>query len=164
VDVLRREIVALLEGQGAHMPFEEAVASFPEEAMNRRPPNVSYTPWHLVEHIRITQWDILEYVRTPGHVSPPWPSGYWPPPSGRATPAQFAASVAGTLADRRALRKIVLDPATDLEAPLVNNRRHTTLREIRIVADHTAYHVGEFAILRQVTGTWPSDHDAPRDE
>jgi hypothetical protein len=164
VDVLRQEVVALLEGRGAHMAFEAAVASFPEKAMNRRPRNLSYTPWHLVEHIRITQWDILEYIRTPGHVSPPWPSGYWPLPSARATPEQFAASVAATLADRRALRKIVLDPATDLEAPLVNNRRHTVLREVRIVADHTAYHVGEFAILRQVTGTWPPDDGTSRDD
>ncbi len=160
MDVVRREVVALLEGRGAHMPFEEAVASFPEEAMNRRPPNVSYTPWHLVEHIRITQWDILEYIRNPAYVSPPWPNAYWPDPAANAIPDQFADSVAATIADRNALRMIVMNPKTDLLAPLSANPRHTILREVRLVGDHTAYHVGEFAILRQVMGTWPDAGDS----
>jgi hypothetical protein len=160
VDILRREVVALLEGRGAHMPFEEAVADFPREAINHRPPNVDYTAWHLVEHIRITQWDILEYIRDPDYISPPWPSGYWPDPEATATPAKFADSVAATIADRTALRRIVMNPKTDLLAPLPANPRHTILREVRLVGDHTAYHAGEFAILRQVSGTWPEVRDS----
>jgi len=160
VDVLRNEAIELLEGRGAHMPFEEAVANFPPEAINRRAPNVGYTAWHLVEHIRITQWDILEYIRDPGYVSPPWPSGYWPDPKATATPEQFAASVAATIADRNTLRKIVLSPDTDLLGPLPASPRHTILREVRLVGDHTAYHVGEFAILRQVMDTWPEVRDS----
>src|SRR5918999_4961444 len=103
-DPLRGQLLRLLDGRDAHMTFEEAVAGFPAEAINRHPPNVPYTPWHIVEHLRITQWDILEYVRDPDHVSPQWPVGYWPGREESATPARFAESVEGFLADRAALR------------------------------------------------------------
>jgi DinB superfamily len=155
-DQLRDQLLRLLDGVDAHMPFEEAVADFPDEATNVRPPNVPYTTWHLVEHLRITQWDILEYVRNPSHVSPDWPAGHWPSPDAEATPQQFAESVAGFLADRAALRALVADPAVDLTAPIPHTPGHTLLREVRIAADHNAYHVGELAILRQVMGTWPA--------
>ena len=158
-DPLREDLLRLLEGDDAHMTFEDAVADFPDDAINRRPPNVDYTPWHLVEHLRITQWDILEYVRNPAWVSPDWPIGYWPDPSATAAPEQFAVSVARFLEDRVALRELVADPASDLPAPIPHTPGHTLLREVRIAADHNAYHVGEFAILRQVMGTWPGDRD-----
>ena len=154
---LRAEALAFLDGADAHMSFEEAVADFPERAMNARPPNVGYTPWQLLEHVRITQWDILEYIRNPGHVSPDWPVGYWPDRDAMATPEAFAATVDAFRADLAALRAIVADPATDLLAAMPHTPGHTVMREIRIVADHNAYHVGEFAILRQVMGSWPTD-------
>jgi hypothetical protein len=155
-DELRRQLLDLLDGHGAHMTFEEAVADFPDDAINRCPPNVPYTPWLIVEHLRITQWDILEYVRDPDHVSPQWPVGYWPGREESATPARFAESVEGFLADRAALRALAADPAADLLAPIAHTPGHSLLREVRIAADHNAYHVGEFAILRQVMGTWPT--------
>jgi hypothetical protein len=156
-ELLRAQLIRLLEADDAHMTFEDAVADFPDEAINGRPPNVAYTPWHLVEHLRLTQWDILEYVRNPEWVSPDWPIGYWPSPDATATPQQFAASVARFLADRAALRDLVADPAWDLTAPIPHTPGHTLLREVQIAADHNAYHVGEFAVLRQVMGTWPQD-------
>jgi hypothetical protein len=155
-DELRRQLIELLDGRGAHMTFEEAVADFPGDAVNRRPPNVTYTPWHLVEHLRITQWDILEYIRSPGHRSPPWPDGYWPATDAIAEAGQFEKSIAAFLADRAALRAMVSNPDVDLRAAIPHTPGHSLLREIRIVADHNAYHVGEFAILRQVMGTWPT--------
>jgi hypothetical protein len=154
---LRDEAVAIIDARDAHMTFGEAVAAFPDAAMNRRPPGVPYTPWQLLEHLRITQWDILEYIRVPGHVSPDWPAGYWPAPDAEATPDQFAATIAAFRADLLALRDIVADPATDLLAVLPGTPGHTVLREVRIVADHDAYHLGEFAILRQIMGSWPAD-------
>ncbi len=157
-DRLRADLLRLLQADDAHMTFEDAVADFPADAINRRPPNVGYTPWHLVEHLRLTQVDILEYIRDPEWVSPDWPIGYWPDPSAEATPAQFAASVEQFLADRAALAELVADPASDLLAPIPHTPGHSILREVRIVADHNAYHVGEFAILRQVMGTWPVGH------
>jgi len=159
-DILRAELLALLAGEGAHMPLEDAVADFPERAMNERPPNVAYSPWQLLEHIRITQWDILDYIRNRAYRELSWPEGYWPAADATTTAEGFAATVAATVADRRALHDLVADPATDLLAVIPGTPDHTILREIRIVADHTAYHVGEFAVLRQVMGTWPADRPA----
>lgn len=156
-ETLREQALALVDGRGAHMPYDEAVAAFPPDAINVRPPNVSYTPWHLLEHLRITQRDILDYIRNPGHASPPWPEGYWPAQDAVATPEQFRATIEGFRVDRDALRALVADPATDLLAELPGTPGHTVLREVRLVGDHNAYHIGEFAILRQIMGTWPSD-------
>lgn len=155
-DVLREEALALLDGRGAHMPYDEAVADFPTTAINVRPTNVPYTPWHLLEHLRIAQRDILDYVRDPQYQSPAWPEGYWPATDAIATPEQFQATVAAFRADQASLRALVADPGTDLLAALPGTPGHTILREVRLVADHNAYHIGEFAILRQVMGSWPS--------
>jgi hypothetical protein len=154
---LRRQLIRLIEGVDAHMTFDEAVADFPTEAINLRAPNVSYTPWHLVEHLRITQRDILDYIRNRDYVELDWPADYWPAPDAVADRARFDASVDGFRADNRALREIVENPETDLFAVIPNTRGHTIVREVRIVGDHNAYHVGEFAVLRQVMGTWPPD-------
>ena len=154
-EILRTQLVELLRGTQAHMAFEEAVGGFPERAINARPPEVAYTPWHLVEHLRITQWDILEYIRdAEQHVSPDWPVGYWPDRDAETDAAGFRDSVESHLADRRALEEIVLDPATDLFAVLPGTPGHTVMREVVVVGNHDSYHVGEFAILRQVMGTW----------
>jgi hypothetical protein len=154
-DILREQLLVFIEGRGAHMPFDAAVADFPDHAINQQPPNVAYTPWHLLEHIRISQRDILDYMRDRAYLAPNWPEEYWPARDAVATPAQFALTVEGFLADRQALHDFIADPATDLLATIPNTPGHTILREVRLVGDHNAYHVGEFAILRQVMGTWP---------
>jgi len=156
-DTLRQQMLELVDGRGAHMPFDAAVADFPAEAINGRPPNVPYTPWHLLEHIRIAQRDILDYIRNRSYIAPNWPEEYWPPRDATATPELFAQSIASFRADRTALRDVVADPATDLLATIPGTPGHTVLREVRLVGDHNAYHLGEFAILRQVMGTWPTD-------
>jgi len=158
-DPLREQLLALIDGRGAHMPLEAAVADFPAEAINRRPPNVPYTPWHLLEHMRLSQRDILDYIRDRAYRAPAWPADYWPARDATATPAQFAASVEALRADRAALHALVADPAIDPLAVIPGTPGHTILREIRLAADHTAYHVGEFAVLRQVMGTWPPDRE-----
>lgn len=158
IDVLRRELVKGLTGGDAHQGWEEAAADFPAWAINARPPNVAYTPWHLLEHVRLTQRDILDYIREPMYVAPDWPVDYWPDPGATATHDGFAASLAAFVADRRALEAIILDPATDLQAPLANGPQHTILREVRVVANHNSYHLGEFGILRQVMGSWGREH------
>ncbi|MCL4559511.1 MAG: DinB family protein [Chloroflexi bacterium] len=154
--VLREQLLALLRGGNAHMPFDEAVAGFPMEAINLRAPDVSYTPWHLLEHIRRTQWDILEFVRDPKHVSPPWPKGYWPAPDEQTGAAKWEQTLAGFRGDLKALEEIVADPQTDLTGDIPHAPGYNILREALLAADHTAYHIGEFAILRQVMGTWPA--------
>ena len=87
-DILREELLALIDGHGAHLPFDAAVADFPDDAINRLPPNVPYTPWHLLEHIRITQADLLDYIRSRAYLAPSWPEAYWPARDARATPKQ----------------------------------------------------------------------------
>jgi hypothetical protein len=160
VDALRRQLIQLLDGVGAHMPWDEAVADFPAEAMNAFPPNVDYTPWQLLEHVRITQADILDYIVNRDYVEIEWPREYWPPRDATASPEQFAETLGGFERDRAALRAIVADPETDLFAVIPGTPGHTIIREVRIVGDHNAYHVGEFAVLRQVMGTWPADRPA----
>jgi hypothetical protein len=139
------------------MPFEEAVADFPDDAINRRAPNVDYGPWQLLEHLRLTQRDILEYVRDADYEEKEWPREYWPPPDATATRQQFDETIRLFLEDRAELRAILMDPATDLFAVIPGSPGHNLVREIRIDADHNAYHIGEFAILRQVMGTWPAN-------
>ena len=153
---VRRQLLELIDARGAHMPFDAAVADFPDAAINERPPNVPYTPWHLLEHIRIAQWDILDYMRNRAYLAPDWPEEYWPAAAATATPATFIESIEAFTSDRQALRKLVADPATDLLETIPGTPGHTVLREIRVVGAHNAYHIGEFAILRQVMGTWPA--------
>jgi hypothetical protein len=141
------------------MGFEAAVAEFPAEGMNRHAPNVPYTPWHILEHLRITQWDILEYIRDSAHyLAPNWPEDYWPDQAAETTMAGWQETVDGFLADRAAIEAILRDSATDLSAPLPQTPGHTIVREVRLLANHNSYHVGEFAILRQVMGTWGPSH------
>jgi hypothetical protein len=156
-DVLRDQLLALLDGHGARMPFDAAIADFPPAAINTFPPNVDYTPWHLLEHLRITQWDILDYIVNRAYVERRWPDDYWPAREATATSEQFAATIDGFRSDNAALHALVADPATDVLAVIPNTPGHTIIREVRVVGDHNSYHTGEFAILRQVMGTWPAD-------
>jgi hypothetical protein len=154
--LMRDQLLALLRGGQAHMEFDHAVAGFPPEYMNRTPPNVPYTPWHLLEHLRLTQWDILEFIRNPDHVSPDWPAGYWPAPQAQADEAQWQQTITAFRTDLKALEALAADPQTDLLAPLPQGLPYTIFREIMVVANHNSYHIGEFAILRQVMKTWAS--------
>lgn len=152
---LRDHVLALLDGREAHMTFDDAVANFPAALMNVKPPNVPYTCWHLIEHIRIAQWDILEYTRDPKHISPPWPEGHWAHPDAQTDQAGWDETIRRFHADLQAMKAIVADPNTDLLAPIPHGYGgHTVLREALLIADHNAYHIGELGILRQVTNAW----------
>ncbi|MCC7023044.1 MAG: DinB family protein, partial [Thermomicrobiales bacterium] len=111
---LRDHLIGLLRGGHAHMPFAEAVANFPAEAINRRPPRVDYTFWHLIEHLRITQADILAYLTQADYTAPEWPRDYWPAPDATATAREWDASIAAFTRDLEAIVAILDDPATDL--------------------------------------------------
>ena len=155
VEILREYLLKLLDSKLAHMPFSQAVADFPEDKINSRPPNVTYTFWHLLEHLRITQWDILEYTRDPKHVSPQWPEGYWPARDAQADEAKWNETIRQFRADLDAMKAIVADPNTDLFTPIPHGYGgHTVLREALLIADHNAYHIGELGILRQVMNAW----------
>jgi len=151
----REELLGLLQGGNAHMSFDTAVSGFPMEEINRQVPNGTYRVWHLLEHMRIAQWDILGFVRDPGHVSPPFPDGYWPRPDEAATPAKWNKTVKGFQSDLKAVVEIVKDPKTDFFGPIPHAPQYTVFREMLLVADHNAYHVGEFVSIRRVLNLKP---------
>jgi hypothetical protein len=152
--VVRDQLLALLRGGNAHMRFEEAIAGFPADQFNVKPAHVPYTPWHILEHMRLAQWDILEFIRNPDHVSPSWPAGYWPQPAEEADREQWEETISQFRADLAALCALVEDAGTDLYRPIPHAPGYTIFREILLVADHNSYHIGEFAVLRQVMATW----------
>ncbi len=155
--VIRDQIIQLLDGRNAHLTFDDAVDRFPLERINERPPEVAYTPWHLVEHLRIAQWDILEFIRDPDHHSPDWPVGYWPDPDSQAGDSLWIKTLVLFKKDLAAIKDLVQDPNIVLSAELPHAPGYTYIREFLLVADHNAYHIGEFAILRQIMGTWSPD-------
>ncbi len=153
--VLRQELLALLRGGNAHMSFEDAVEGFPMADINKKLPNASYTTWHLLEHMRIAQWDIVDFVIDPNHQSPEFPGGYWPGVDEKATPAQWKKTIKGFLADRKAFEKLVNDPKTDFFGPIPHAKDYTVFREILLAADHNAYHAGELVCIRRVLDMKP---------
>lgn len=155
-NVLRQQLLDLLGGGNAHMRIDEAVADFPMERINKHLVNSSYTPWRLLEHIRISQWDILEFIRNPNYQSPPWPAGYWQAEGEQADARKWQKTIRDFNADHQALIDLVADPKTDLTAELAHAPGYTILREILVVSDHNGYHLGEFGLLRQVIEAWPA--------
>jgi DinB superfamily len=153
---LRQHLVELLRGEHAHVGFAGAIRRVPPALRGARPDGVEHSLWELLEHLRLAQWDILEFSRNPAHVSPAWPAGYWP--AGGAEPPDETAwdrSVAGFGADLEAMVSLVSDPAVDLFAPLAHGKGQTLLREAMLAADHNAYHVGQIVTVRQMLGDWP---------
>ena len=152
--IVREQVVQRLRGRGAHMPFEEAIEDFPMEQINSKFPNGTYSAWALVEHLRRTQVDMLDYITNPNYVHAEWPKDYWPDESEIASAEDWARSVNGFFNDLEAFIAIVEDEGTDLYAPIAWATQHNIMRCVLIICDHNAYHVGEFAIMRQVMETW----------
>lgn len=151
---IRKQLSRLLMGGNAHVPFQRAVADFPLEHSNDRGDNFPFTPWQLLEHMRIAQWDILEFIRNPKHESPKWPQGYWPSPSEQADEQKWENTLNHFRKDLQALMEMVNDENVDLYSPLPHAEGYTIFREILLVADHNAYHLGQFVLLRKLLGLW----------
>jgi hypothetical protein len=151
---LRKHLLEVLSGHGAHADFEQAINGLPAKLRGARAENLDFTPWRLLEHIRIAQWDILEFSLDAKHVSPKWPDEYWPagdaPPSGTA----WTKSVASFRKDLAKMKALVKNPKTDLFARIPHGTGQTILREALLVADHNAYHLGQFIMLRKLLGAW----------
>jgi hypothetical protein len=151
---LRQQLLTYFQGGHAHAGFDKAVADLPAELRGGKPAGQPHTPWRLVEHMRLAQWDILEIVRHPHHKSPAWPDGYWPagdaPPDSRA----WEEAVAAFHTDLSAFEAILADPANDLLAPIPHGTGQTLFREALLVIDHTGYHVAQLILLRRLLGAW----------
>jgi len=153
-DPLREQIVHLLQGGHAHVTFDDAVKDFPAKLRGIKPAGSPHTAWQILEHIRIAQWDILEFSRDAKHVSPDWPDGYWPKSEKPASDAAWKKSVAAIRRDLAAMQKLVSNPRTDLHAKIPHGTGQTILREAFLIADHNAYHIGQLVLLRRLAGAW----------
>jgi hypothetical protein len=151
---LREHLLDLLGGGHAHAGFDRAIAGLPAGLRGARPTGLPHTPWRLVEHLRIAQWDILRFTTDPRHVSPEFPEGYWPEGDAPPDPGAWDRSVAAFRADLAAIMGLVADPATDLFAPLPHGQGQTLLREALLAADHNAYHIGQLVAVRRLLGAW----------
>lgn len=151
----REQLINALTIAQAHQTFESVIADFPPAHYNTRPPNTPYTFWHLLEHMRIAQADILDYVENPAYRQPKFPDDYWPAPAQVADERAWKRSIDGFLADRSALAGIVKDASRDLHAQIPHGQAgHSILRELLVVAGHNSYHIGEFGCLRGTMGLW----------
>jgi uncharacterized damage-inducible protein DinB len=155
--ILRDHLLYLLGGGGAHLDFDKAIAGLPPKLRGARVKNLAHTPWRLVEHLRIAQWDILEFCRNPRHASPEWPDGYWPESNAPPSAAAWNRSVAAFRSDLQAMQDLVADPKTDLFTPLPHGQGQTVLREALLLADHNAYHLGQLVVVRRLLGAWPDE-------
>ena len=152
---LREHLVALLKGGGAHVHFMDAIEGFPEAKRGAYVEGLPHTGWQLLEHVRIAQWDILEFSRNPKHVSPGFPEGYWPKTPVPADGEAWDKSIAAFQRDLQELIKLVKNPKTDLLAKIPHGESQTVLREALLVADHNSYHLGQLVDLRRALGAWP---------
>ncbi len=155
-EVLRKQLVAALEGGHAHAEFDDVIKKLPADLRNAKVPNVPYTLWHLLEHIRLAQWDILDFIRNPEYKSMPWPEGYWPDPDAEADEKAWKKTIADFHKDRKELTELMTDPKTDFYGKIPHGSGQHILREILLVVDHTAYHLGEFLVMRRMLGAWPA--------
>ena len=145
---IREHVLEVLRGGSAHIPVEDAVKDFPLDRINDRPGGSPHTAWELLEHIRIAQWDILEFSRNAAHVSPDFPEGYWNKTT--ATAADWKKSVEQVLSDLSELQTLVADENTNLLAKIPHGDGQTILREALLAADHNAYHIGQLMLLKKM--------------
>jgi uncharacterized damage-inducible protein DinB len=151
---LRRHLVNLLGMKGAHVDFDSVVGRIPSEAYGRTCAGIPWSAWELLEHMRIAQWDILEFSRNPTHESPEWPAGYWPESVAPADASAWRAGVEFFKHDLGEMRRLVMDSERDLHEPFPWGDGQTLLREALLVADHNAYHLGQLVVLARALGVW----------
>jgi hypothetical protein len=152
--MLREHLLELLGGGHAHLDFDKATAHMPIELRGVKPANLPHTAWRLVEHIRIAQWDILQFTINPRHISPEFPDGYWPEADAPPDLEAWDHSLTAFGSDLKAMMNLVADPKTNLLTPLAHGQGQTILREALLVADHNAYHLGQLVTVRRLLGAW----------
>jgi hypothetical protein len=151
---LRKHLLDLLAGGGAHAKFDDVIKGLPPKLRGEKPAKFPHSPWMLLEHLRLAQWDILEFSRNRKHVSPPWPAGYWPKKPAPANAAAWNKSIQQFRRDLKAMQHLVANPKTDLFARIPWGDGQTILREALLVADHHAYHLAQLLDVRRLLGTW----------
>jgi len=151
---LRQHLVELLAGGHAHAKFEDIIKDLPPNLRGQKPANFPHSPWMLLEHLRLAQWDILEFSRNKKHASPKWPEGYWPKTEAPPTADAWTKSVDQFQADLKAMQDLVKNPKTDLFAKIPWGDGQTILREALLAADHNSHHLGQLVDVRRLLGAW----------
>jgi len=144
-DPVREQVLALLKGGNAHVSFDNVFKDFPANLRGVKPNGAPHTAWQLLEHMRIAQWDILEFSRSAKHVSPEWPGGYWPKTEKPPDENAWKKSLASFKRDLKAMEKLVADPKTDLYTTIPHGTGQNIYREALLVADHNAYHLANWS-------------------
>jgi hypothetical protein len=147
---LRKHLLYLLRGGGAHLSFDDFVNSFPPDLCNRRIDGLPYTAWQVLEHMRIAQWDIVEFSRDANHVSPEFPKGYWPGPDELGSPESWQKTVDEFRKNLQAMEALLEDESTDLHVKIPHGDGQTILREALLLADHNGYHLGVLAVMARL--------------
>jgi DinB superfamily len=150
---LRDHLLSLLRGKNAHISFVDFVTDFPAGACGQKIVGLPYTAWQVLEHMRIAQWDILEFCRSAEHVSPKWPEGYWPKPDDVGNAELWKETVEKFRNDLNQMIDLVADPATDLFANIPHGKGQTILREALLIADHNSYHLGVLLVMSRIIRT-----------
>lgn len=153
-NLIREHLLYLLNGDGAHLDFEAAVKDLPPTQRGTKPKGAAHSAWELLEHLRITQRDVLESIRNPNHTSPEFPDGYWPGVQKPSDDKTWEASTAAFRTDSAELRKMVENNGTDLLAELPHAAGQTMFRKLAMLADHNSYHIGQLVLLRRILGAW----------
>ena len=151
---LRDHLRELLRGGSAHLDLDKAIGGLAPELRGKKAPGLPHTVWQLLEHLRIAQWDILEFSHNKNHVSPDWPAEYWPKTEAPPDDAAWDRSVETLRRELQEMQDLVADPKTDLYAKIPWGDGQTILREALLVADHNAYHLGQIVSVRQALGAW----------
>lgn len=157
-ELIRKNLLDLFSGENSRMPFDECVRNFPMERINEKYPNGEYSAWALLEHIRLAQEDILDFIKNPDYKYREFPDDYWPPKGKEVTPSDWEETIKSIKSDTEEIENMIRDPQTDLYKLIPWGTGHTFLQEIITVSNHNGFHLGEFAIMRQVMGTWDESH------
>jgi hypothetical protein len=152
---LREQLRKVLSWGEAHTDWKTAIDGLPKAKRGARPPGAPYSAWELLEHLRIAQWDILNFCLDPKHASPEWPKGYWPKTPNPPSDAAWDRSFEAFQKDNEAMGNLVMDPRQDLLAPIAHGSGQTILRQVLLLADHNSYHLGQLVLLRRLLGDWP---------
>lgn len=155
---LREHLLYVLDGGGAHISFAAAVKDFPIDLAGKKIPKLEHTAWQLVDHLRIAQWDILEFIKNPDHTSPDYPHGYWPKKNAPADAQAWHDAISAFSNDLEEIKTLVADPEADLLSPFPHGSGQTLLREALLVADHNSYHIGQLVDLRMLLGVPVRDY------
>src|SRR5688500_14476638 len=151
---LREQLRRILAWQDAHVGFEKSVEGLAAKHRGVRVDGFPHSAWEIVEHLRFTQRDILDFCRDPSYAEPKWPDDYWPPSAEPPSDAAWDQSIAAFREDRAALEELATDQSIDLFAKIPHGSGQTYIREILLVADHNAYHLGQLVVVRRILGAW----------